>query len=255
MLRLDGVSKQFGGLRAVHGVDLELVPGRMTGLIGPNGAGKTTVTNLITGYMSVTEGTITLGDRDITRLEPDVIARAGVARTFQTSRLFGELSVAENVMVACQERPGERVSLLGCLLGSRRSNRLTRAWRAEAEQLLERFGMARYADEEAGSLAYGLRRRVEIMRALALKPKVLLLDEPVAGMTGAEAELVGDVIRELSAEGLAVLLIEHNVPFVTGLCDEIFVLSYGELIASGPPADVIANEAVVEAYLGRAARV
>ena len=250
MLKLERVSKEFGGLRAVHELDLLLAPGEMLGLIGPNGAGKTTVTNLITGLMSCSGGRITFGELDITRLEAPEIARAGIARTFQTSRLFKRMSVLDNVVVAIQESAEERVSTLGCLIGRRRAFVLEREWKARARELLARFGIERHADDEAKTLSYGVQRRVEIARALALSPKALLLDEPVAGMNDAEAEELGAIFRQLRDEGMAVLLIEHNVPFVTRTCDRVNVLSHGQLIASGTPQQVIGEPAVIEAYLG-----
>lgn len=250
MLRLDSVSKEFGGLRAVHDLDLELPAGELVGLIGPNGAGKTTVTNLISGLMSLTAGRITLDERDISTLEPYEIARAGVARTFQTSRLFKRMSVLDNVVVGVQERIEERVSTFGCLVGRPRAYHEQREWRATGGELLERVGLADQAETEAGTLSYGGQRRVEIARALALRPNVLLLDEPAAGMTDAEAAHLGDIFVRLRGEGMAVLLIEHNVPFVTSICDYVHVLSHGQLIASGTSEEVVRDSAVIEAYLG-----
>ena len=250
MLRLEGVTRHFGGLAAVRDVDLSLRPGALTGMIGPNGAGKTTLTNLISGLAAVSEGRIWIDDREITALEPDAIARLGVARTFQNSRLFGRMSVLDTVMVACQEAAPKRVSVLGCLIGLPAAYRMEREWRATAEEMLARFQMERYAKRDASTLAYGLQRRVEIMRALALRPSVLLLDEPVAGMNDIEANELGAIFRTVAADGIAVLLIEHNVPFVTELCDFIHVLSHGRMIAEGPPAEIVRNPAVIEAYLG-----
>ena len=250
MLKLEGVTKEFGGLRAVRELDLQVAPGELLGLIGPNGAGKTTVTNLVTGLMSLTAGRITFDDLDITELEAPEIARAGIARTFQTSRLFKRMSVLDNVVVALQESATERVSTLGCLIGHPRAYRLEREWRQRARELLARFGIERHADDEAKTLSYGVQRRVEIARALALSPKALLLDEPVAGMNDAEAGELGVIFRQLRDEGMAVLLIEHNVPFVTRICDRVNVLSHGQLIASGTPEAVIGEPAVIEAYLG-----
>jgi branched-chain amino acid transport system ATP-binding protein len=251
VLKLENVSKEFGGLTAVNDFSLELESGRLTGLIGPNGAGKTTVTNLISGLMSLTTGSITLDGTEIGTMEPDRIARAGVARTFQTSRLFGRMSVMENVMVAIQEREKDnRVGIFGNLVGTPRAYRQQREWREGARELLARLELSGLEDEKATALPYGGQRRLEIARALALKPKVLLLDEPIAGMTDAEAKPLGDIFTEVCREGIAVLLIEHNVPFVMRICDEVHVLSYGELIASGKPEVVINEPAVVDAYLG-----
>jgi branched-chain amino acid transport system ATP-binding protein len=250
VLELESVSKEFGGLKAVWQVDLKLASGALTGLIGPNGAGKTTVTNLITGLMSLSDGRILLDGRDIARDEPADVARAGIARTFQTSRLIKRMSVLDNVMVAIQETAADSVSTVGCLLGRRRAYRQERAWRERARATLDRLGILRYADHDATTLSYGAQRRVEIARALGLDPQVLLLDEPVAGMTDAEADELGSIFRQLRDEGMAVLLIEHNVPFVSSICDDVHVLSHGRLIASGTPEQVVRDEAVIEAYLG-----
>ena len=250
MLKLENVSKEFGGLTAVNDFNLELEGGQLIGLIGPNGAGKTTVTNLISGLMSLTRGTITLDGVEIGEMEPDRVARAGVARTFQTSRLFGRMSVLENVMVAIQERERDRVSVFGCLVGLPRAYKEQREWREKGRELLSRLGLSGLEDEKATALPYGGQRRLEIARAVALQPKVLLLDEPIAGMTDAEAKPLGDIFTDLCREGIGVLLIEHNVPFVMRLCDEVHVLSYGELIATGKPEVVIHDPAVVDAYLG-----
>jgi branched-chain amino acid transport system ATP-binding protein len=250
MLRLESVSRHFGGLAAVRDVDLNLRPGALTGMIGPNGAGKTTLINMISGHAAVSAGKIWIDDKEITGLDPDTVAKLGIARTFQNSRLFGRMSVLDTVMVACQEGAAKRDSVLSCLLGLPGAYRTERKWRASAEEMLARFQMERYAKQDATTLAYGLQRRVEIMRALALTPSVLLLDEPVAGMNDIEANELGDIFRAVSAEGIAVLLIEHNVPFVTELCDFIHVLSHGRMIAQGSPAEVVRNTAVIEAYLG-----
>jgi branched-chain amino acid transport system ATP-binding protein len=250
VLELESVSKEFGGLKAVWQVDLKLAPGVLTGLIGPNGAGKTTVTNLITGLMSLSDGRILLDGRDIGRDEPADVARAGIARTFQTSRLIKRMSVLDNVMVAIQETASDSVSTLGCLAGVRRAYRQERAWRERARGTLDRLGILHYADWDATTLPYGAQRRVEIARALGLDPGVLLLDEPVAGMTDAEAAELGAIFTQLRDEGMAVLLIEHNVPFVASICDDVHVLSHGRLIASGTPEQVVRDEAVIEAYLG-----
>ena len=250
MLKLEGVSKEFGGLRAVWELDLELPTGRLIGLIGPNGAGKTTVTNLISGLLALTSGRVTLDEVELTTLEPADVARAGIARTFQTSRLFARLSVLDNVAVAIQERAEHRASAMSCLLGLRKAYRQQREWRAQARELLERFGMGQFASDQAATLSYGAQRRLEIARAVALRPKALLLDEPVAGMTNAEADQLGTIFTGLRDEGMTVLLIEHNVPFVSSICEDVHVLSHGQLIASGTPEEVVADHAVVEAYLG-----
>jgi branched-chain amino acid transport system ATP-binding protein len=249
-LRLQGVGKRFGGLQAVSPFDISIEPGRITGLIGPNGAGKTTVVNLITGVYKLSEGRIMFGDQDLSAAPRHEVARAGLARTYQTIRLLPDATVVENVVIGMYRH--QTTSLLAQMFGLPSSRAETARFRAEAQQLLERFGMTRYADYPAGALSYGDQRRVEMMRALALKPKVLLLDEPVAGINDVEAERLGEIFRTLAKEGMAVLLIEHNMRFVTRLCDHVYVLDSGQLIAQGSAAEVVSNPTVIKAYLGEA---
>ncbi len=247
-LVLDQVSKHFGGVIAAEKVSMQIPPGRITGLIGPNGAGKSTIVNLITGMMELTAGSIRLGERDLTTTSPHEISRAGLARTFQNIRLFKEAPAIDNVMGGFHRH--ENCSLLASILALPSARAETRRIRAQAGELLARFNMTRYASFPAGGLAYGHQRRVEFMRALASKPSVLLLDEPVAGMNDVEANELGAIFRQLAAEGMAVLLIEHNMRFVTRLCEHIYVLDGGRLIAEGPPKKVVADPAVIAAYLG-----
>jgi branched-chain amino acid transport system ATP-binding protein len=249
-LRLQGVGKRFGGLRAVSPFDMSIEPGRITGLIGPNGAGKTTVVNLITGVYKLSEGRIMFGDQDLSTAPRHEVARAGLARTYQTIRLLPDATVVENVVIGMYRH--QTTSLLAQMFGLPSSRAETARFRAEAQLLLERFGMTRYANYPAGALSYGDQRRVEMMRALALKPKVLLLDEPVAGINDVEAERLGEIFRTLADEGMAVLLIEHNMRFVTRLCDHVYVLDSGQLIAQGSAAEVVSNPTVIKAYLGEA---
>ena len=247
-LVLDGVTRAFGGVVAVDDLSLTVEPGRITGLIGPNGAGKSTVVNLITGLLRLTAGRIRLGDRDITEAEAPEVARAGIARTFQTVRLLKEASVLDNVAAGFHRH--ERAGLAAGLLGLPSALREGRELRRRAAAILERFGMAGFADLPAGSLSYGHQRRVEMMRALAMEPRLLLLDEPVAGMNDVEADALGRIFAELARDGLGVLLIEHNMRFVLSLCAEIHVIDSGRLIASGTPAAVRRDPAVIAAYLG-----
>ena len=247
-LALAHVSRQFGGLLAVNEVSLSVLPGRVTGLIGPNGAGKTTVVNLISGLLRPTHGSITIDGQDISALEPAEVARHGVARTFQTIRLLKEASVIDNVAAGFHRH--ERSSTLASLLGLPAARRETAELRERAEQLLRQFDMLAFAHHAAGNLSYGHQRRVEMMRALATGPRLLLLDEPVAGMNDREADALGDIFKALAADGLAVLLIEHNLRFVMSLCEALHVLDAGRLIASGDPQFVREHAAVVAAYLG-----
>ena len=247
-LALDGVSRAFGGLKAVADLTLAAEPGRITGLIGPNGAGKTTVVNLVTGLLALSAGRVLIDDVDVSREPPHAIARRGVARTFQNIRLLAESSVIDNVMIGFHAH--ERSGLLASLLGLPSVGAERRALRIEAAALVQRFGMGAYAERPAGSLSYGHQRRVEMMRALAARPRILLLDEPVAGMNDVEADELGRIFRSLADEGLAILLIEHNMRFVMSLCDVVHVLDSGALIASGPPRVVAREPRVVEAYLG-----
>jgi len=248
VLRLESVCRRFGGVPAVDSLSLSVPPGMVIGLIGPNGAGKTTVVNLVMGLLHLSSGHVLLDGRDVSRTEAPQLARAGVARTFQNIRLVPHATVLENVLSGfhCHETSGFWSNLLG--LASARAE--TAALKAKAMALLERFGMANLAQHRAGGLSYGHQRRIEMMRALATNPRVLLLDEPVAGMNDAEAANLGRIFSEVAAEGVAVLLIEHNMRFVTALCSYLYVLSSGRLIAEGEPAPVLQNPEVIRAYLG-----
>ncbi len=247
-LELHDVSRAFGGLRAVHGLTMSIPSGQVTGLIGPNGAGKTTTVNLITGLLRLSAGRVRLGDTDLTDLEPHAVARSGISRTFQTVRLLQDASVADNVLSGCHVF--DAASPLAKLLGLPSVRRQDRAFRERVQRMLTRFGMLELADRPAGELAYGHQRRVEIMRALMMHPRVLLLDEPAAGMNDIEADELGRIFRELAADGIAVLLIEHNMRLVMEVCDRIYVLASGELLAQGTPAAVRREARVIEAYLG-----
>jgi branched-chain amino acid transport system ATP-binding protein len=240
-LEVDGIVVRFGGNVAVDDVSLSAEPGRVTGLIGPNGAGKTTLFNVITGLLSPNSGRIKLDGRDITRQPPYKRARRGIARTFQRLELFSVMSVREmreNIAVAVETRRGwahERG----------RGNTAT-----ACESVIDRIGLRDCADERVDSLPTGQARLVELGRALACKPNVLLLDEPASGQTESETERFAELLRELAGEGMTVVLVEHDVQLVMAVCDQICVLDFGRIIATGTPAEIRTNEAVLAAYLG-----
>jgi branched-chain amino acid transport system ATP-binding protein len=243
ILRLDGVSKSFGGVRALRDVSIGVAQDRIVGVIGPNGAGKTTLFNVITGAHRPDAGDVTFANRPITRWPAYRIVRAGVARTFQNIRLFGSMTVWEHLIVS-QPHGG---SPLRKMLPGRFADR--EAW-GRAEDALTFFGLEKYRTALARTLPYGIQRKVEMARALTAGPKLLLLDEPVAGMNRDEADDLRALLLRLSARGLSILLIEHDMAFVMNLCHELYVLDFGALIAAGPPSEIRTNPAVLDAYLG-----
>ena len=234
-LRVENLSKRFSGLQALSNVSMQLAKGKIMGLIGPNGSGKTTLINTISGVLHPEEGIIAFGGTDITGWNPDRIARLGLARTFQTARLFSSLTVIENLEVGIMAASGSNID-------------------GQVDELLERFGLERWAMDRAGTLAYGLQRRLEIARAVGSKPEFLLLDEPAAGLNEEESEQLLQLIRglrETTSLACGILIVEHDLAMIMRLCDRVHVLNEGQTLAEGPPEDVRNNPAVVEAYMGK----
>ncbi len=246
LLTLTGVSKNFGGLRAVNDLSVEVSTEYIYGLIGPNGAGKTTVFNLITGVYSCTSGSILLEDVDLTKLKSYRIARMGISRTFQTIRLFPSMTTWENVLIGQNFLSRSGVS---GILPVRRAQELE--LRAQAEEALNVLGLWEMRDRKAVTLPYGSQRKVEIARAIVARPKLLLLDEPTAGMNIRETEDLLGVLTKIHDLGITILVIEHDMRVVMGICDHIFVLNFGQKIAEGTPAEIRRNEQVLQAYLGK----
>lgn len=249
ILQLKGVNKAFGGVQAVKDMSFVIEKGELSGLIGPNGAGKTTIFNLVTGVYDVTGGEIEFKGKNINRLKTFQVISLGVARTFQNLRLFAASSVLDNVMTAAQQHYSysffEAVSHMG------RWKKMEKAARDESMELLDRVGLADRADQAAGTLPYGLQRRLEIARAISLRPELLLLDEPAAGMNAEEVEQLNELIRLIHSDfKLTILLIEHHMDMVMAICPHIICMNFGAKIAEGSPDEIQNHPEVLKAYLG-----
>jgi branched-chain amino acid transport system ATP-binding protein len=248
LLRAEGLTKRYGGLHAVSRLDMCVEAGEIVGLIGPNGAGKTTVFNLLTGAQRPTSGKVVFEDRDITGWKPHSVAALGMVRTFQITNIFSKFTVQENLALACNLKAG--ISYWGSMLRTRRSRAKEKQVLQRCDEILETVGLQSVKTATAGTLAHGHKNLLGIAIALAAEPRLLLLDEPLAGMNAHEVSEALDVIRKLWTNGTSILLIEHNMKAAMALCERLVVISFGKKIAEGTPAAIRADKSVIEAYLG-----
>ncbi len=248
VLSVKGVTKSFGGLKALSKINLGIGKGEIYGLIGPNGAGKTTLFNILTGIYTPNQGTFNLDGKDLAGLKPHLIVKAGLARTFQNIRLFGNMSGLENVMVGFHVRT--KTGVMGAVFRHYRAREEETNLRNKSKSLMDYVGLDPELTQPSTTLPYGDQRRLEIARALATNPKVIALDEPAAGMNPTETAGLRDLLVRIRRDGITILLIEHDVKLVMGLCDTVAVLDYGKKIAEGEPKEIKANPDVIQAYLG-----
>ena len=251
LLKVEGLTKEFGGVRAVADVSFAVEPGTIHSVIGPNGAGKTTLFNLVTGVYTPTAGTVTLDGRDLTALSTAARAKLGMQRTFQNLQIFFNMTAIENVMVGRHLHLG--TGLVASLLGLPKIRRDTRLAREKAAELMHRVGLEKWLDADADAMPYGALKRLEIARALAAEPKLLLLDEPAAGHNPKETVEIDELIREIARGGVTVVLVEHDMKLVMNVSDRILVLDYGRKLAEGTAEEVRRNPDVIKAYLGEGA--
>ncbi|GFO60028.1 ABC transporter ATP-binding protein [Geomonas silvestris] len=248
MLRLEGIGKRFGGLTALQGIGFTVAKGSITGIIGPNGAGKTTLFNIATGIYPPSEGKVLFEETDISQFPPERRAQLGVVRTFQNIELFGKMTVLENVMVGLHTQSSS--GLFACSLRMPWQMKEERRIREKAKEWLEFAGITDLADVEAGTLPFGKGRLLEIARAMALEPKLLLMDEPAAGLNSRETAELAELIKRIRDHGVTVALVEHDMDLVMDICDALVVLNLGTMLAEGTPREIQENQAVITAYLG-----
>jgi ABC-type branched-subunit amino acid transport system ATPase component len=252
LLKINQVSKKFGGLKALSEVSLELQEGQIRGLIGPNGSGKTTLFNVISGIYPLDGGKIFFGDTEITQKEAAEVSQIGIARTFQEIQLFYDMSVLENVMIGRHRLT--KSTVIGAFLRTRQVKEEEKSIVEKARESLAFVGLEGYEEDLARNISYGHQRLLEVARAMAAEPTLLLLDEPAAGMNHKETADLMNFIRKIQGRGIAILLVEHNMKMVMDVCDVLTVINYGQVIAEGTPPEVQASEKVIEAYLGRVRR-